>query len=365
MPRRSVPPHRCPRWDGWSGPAGTNRYDPRVTPSPHQSAPTQRHTLNVGGGHVVAFETHGHEDGIPAVVLHGGPGSSSTPLLRRGFDLSRYRVVSIDQRGAGESAPRGSTLHNTTDDLLDDLCRVRDVLGIKQWLVVGGSWGATLAVAHAAAQPHAVSALLLRSPFLARPEDLAWFFQGAADERPHAWQRLASLAPPDQRDQMLPWLTSTLRDGTPWQQRQAALAWWQWEQTMAGTSSDAAEPPPPLIANTQNARTNDAWTQRLVDRYRVQSHYLIHACFFDQQPLLDRCLQVPRVPTLLIHGRQDRVCRPEGATALHQALPGSRLQWLDGVGHDAAHPLMQAAIAQALDHHAAHAQFQTPDTATA
>jgi proline iminopeptidase len=305
-----------------------------VTTLPLDATPLRRHALPVDGGHVIEVREWGQADGIAAVVLHGGPGSGSSPLLRRGFDLSRYRVISIDQRGAGASRPRGGVEHNTTDLLLDDLRRVREMLGITQWLVVGGSWGATLALAHAAAEPQAVSGLLLRSAFLARHEDIEWFFQGAAAEQPQAWQRFAQVAPHDDRNALLPWLSRVLREGMPAQQQQAALAWWQWEQALAGTT---ATPPSPENMSA------------LIDRYRVQSHYLTHDGFLGARPLLGRCADVPRVPTLLIHGRDDRVCRPEGAVLLHHALPGSRLQWLDGVGHDAAHPAMLAAMAQALD----------------
>jgi proline iminopeptidase len=299
-----------------------------------ETTPLRRHALSVGGGHVIAVQEWGRADGVAAVVLHGGPGSGSSPLLRRGFDLSRLRVITIDQRGAGASTPRGGIHDNTLDDLLADLRLVRDALGVPQWLVVGGSWGATLALAHAAAEPQAVSALLLRSSFLARREDIDWFFQGAAAEQPPAWQRFATIAPPQERGTLLPWLHHALHEGTAAQQQQAALAWWQWEQALAGTG---ATPPSPDRLPA------------LVDRYRVQSHYLAQGCFLGERSLLERCADVPRVPTLLIHGRADRVCRPEGATLLHRALPGSRLQWLDGVGHDAAHPAMLAAMSQALD----------------
>jgi proline iminopeptidase len=312
-----------------------------ITQNP-EATPLRRHALPVGGGHVIAVQEFGNADGIAAVVLHGGPGSGSSPLLGRGFDLSRYRVITVDQRGAGASVPRGGIVHNTMHNLLDDLRLVREALGVQQWLVVGGSWGATLALAHAANEPNAVSALLLRSSFLARLEDIDWFFQSAATEQPQPWQCFASIAPTEERSTLLPWLHRSLHEGTATQRQQAALAWWQWEQALAGTN---ATPP-----------AQDAWPV-LIDRYRVQSHYLAHGCFLGTRTLLDRCADVPRVPTMLIHGRADRVCRAEGATLLHHTLPGSRLQWLDGVGHEAAHPAMLAAMAQALDHYATHTRF--------
>jgi proline iminopeptidase len=307
---------------------------------------------------MVDVQVFGHPNGIPAVVLHGGPGSGGSPLLRRGFDLSRYRVICIDQRGAGASTPRGSTLHNATDDLLADLRLVRQHLGIAQWLVVGGSWGATLALLHAADEPQAVLGLLLRSAFLARHEDLVWFFQGAAVEQPQAWERLASVAPHAERDKLLPWLAHRLRDGTAAQQQQAALAWWRWEQALAGMTGPAG----PVGTQTE-PNADEALTLKLIHRYQVQSHYLVNACFLGARSLMGRCADVPRVPTLLVHGRADRVCRPEGATALQQALTGSCVQWLDGVGHDAAHPAMLDAMARALDRYAANKNFNVATTA--
>jgi proline iminopeptidase len=290
---------------------------------------------------VLHVQEHGRADGIAAVVLHGGPGSGCTPLQRRFFDPARYRIVCIDQRGAGQSRPRGETRHNTTTDLLDDLRKVREVLQIQRWLVVGGSWGATLAVAHAAQEPDAVTALLLRSSFLARPEDIAWFFEGAAGQAPQAWRQLRAIVPDGP---LLPGLAREISSDEAQRRRAAALAWGRWEQALATGLQDDTTPPPEVL---------DA----LVDRYRVQSHYLLHDCWLDAPTLLERCEAVPPVPTLLLHGTGDRVCRSDGAVPLHRALPYSQLQWVDGVGHDPTHPAMVAAMVAALDAYARHGRF--------
>ena len=297
------------------------------------SPPWQRQTLAVGDGHEIVVQQHGNAHGLPALVLHGGPGSGCSPLLRRVFDPQRFRIVCVDQRGAGASRPRGATLHNTTAHLIDDLRLVRKALGIDSWLVAGG---AALALAYAAEDRAAVSALLLRSSFLARAEDIEWFFGGAREQAPQAWARLATLAP---NAELLPSLAKALHQDHAPTQRQAALAWWHWEQALAGTDAPAPG--------------DDAAIAALIDRYRVQSHYLINACFLAERPLLQRCADVPRVPTLLLHGTDDHVCRPEGARLLQSALPHARLHWIDGAGHDPTHPGMVDATVSALDHCAA------------
>jgi proline iminopeptidase len=290
------------------------------------------HHLAVGSHHRLLVQEFGAPDGRPAVVLHGGPGSGSSPLLRRGFDPARWRVVLIDQRGCGGSTPRGDIVQNTTAHLVDDLRQVREMLGIPRWLVSGGSWGATLALAYAAAEPQAVAGLLLRSSFLARREDIEGFFgPAAAAQRPRAWLRLtAAFAGP-----LLPGLARALHQGSRAEQERAATAWWAWEQALG----NGIEEPPPL--------TGDALS-RQVDRLRVQAHYLLHHCWLTEPPLPALCTRVPRVPTVLLHARDDLVCPAAGAVALHAALPHATLRWLESGGHDASHPAMQAANAEAL-----------------
>lgn len=306
-----------------------------------EAPPLRTHALGVSGGHTLQVQEFGAPDGVPAVVLHGGPGSGSSPLLRRFLDPARYRIVGFDQRGAGRSTPRGETRNNTTADLLADLQAIRRHLGIDRWLVVGGSWGATLALAHGLADPQAVSGLLLRATFLARAEDIAGFFQGAAIDLPEAWSRFAAIAPPARRHALLDVLADGLQ-GDVAQAAPFALAWWRWELAMSGA----------LPTSTAPAEPEGEALHALIDRYRVQSHYLRHRCWLDTPPLLERCAALPRVPIAILHGSADRICPPAGARELHRRVPHSTLRLIDGVGHDPTHPAMVAAMVDALDAYA-------------
>ncbi|KIQ31172.1 prolyl aminopeptidase [Variovorax paradoxus] len=295
---------------------------------------TSVHRLPLSGGHVMHVEEHGNPHGLPALVLHGGPGSGSSPLLRSGFDLARYRIVCPDQRGAGLSTPAGSIAHNTLADLLDDLRLLRAHLHVDRWLVVGGSWGATLALLHALDQPSAVAGLLLRNVFLARASDIHDFFAGTARHGGSEWHVLWDEA---RRRQCA--ITAVLADifahGTWERQREVALCWSDWEQRMSGGS---AAPP----------GDGDA-LQRLVSRYRVQSHYLHHGCWLGAPTLLERCTALPAVPTLIVHGTHDALCPPQGAQALANILHGrAALQWAQGAGHNPTHPALVAAMSEAL-----------------
>jgi proline iminopeptidase len=286
------------------------------------TAPLRTLRLPVGGGHCLHVEEFGCDDGIPALVLHGGPGSGCSPLLRRVFDPARYRVICVDQRGAGGSTPRGAITDNTTADLLSDLRRLREHLGLQRWLLAGGSWGAALAVAHAAAEPRAVMAVLMRASFLARRADIDAFFDGSGIDLATAER--------------------TLRDGDERQQAATTRAWFAWEMQ---------------LATGQPATLASALLQQQIDRYRVQAHYLVHGCWLQEPSVLDLCENVPRVPTLLVHGDEDRICAPAGASALLARLPGARLQWVPGAGHDPAHPAMVDAAVSALDRYADHGDF--------
>ncbi|BAL97387.1 proline iminopeptidase Pip [Rubrivivax gelatinosus IL144] len=304
-------------------------------PSPliAETAPRRVHEWVTGDGHVLALREWGAAGGRPALVLHGGPGSGGSALLARVFDPARWRVLVPDQRGAGASRPRGTTVRNTTDHLLADLRTLRRELGITSWTVVGGSWGATLAVAHAADEPGAVDALLLRSAFLGRDEDLAAFFD--ASLAPAAWAALVDAADVP-AGVAVPELLAALQQALHGEHAEAAaLAWRRWERALSSSAGDRG----PVQGEDAAA---------LADRYCVQVHYLRHGCWLRERPLLARCAAVPAVPTLLLHADDDRVCRPDGARALAAALPAATLRWVPGAGHDPAHPAMAAASVAAL-----------------
>ena len=305
------------------------------------STTPRSHWIDVPGGHRLHVAELGAPHGLPVLLLHGGPGSGASPVLWQGFDLARWRLIVPDQRGAGRSTPRGGVAHNSTADLLADLRRLRQAFGVGRWLVVGGSWGAALALAHALDQPAAVSGLLLRSAFLARAEDVARFFAPPGGGLQPAWERLRDTVG---HDTLLPALHQSLHGGDTGAAARAARAWWAWECAQAGAAAGAE-------------RLDGAALQRQVDRLRVQSHYLVNACWLDAPSLPERCAALGALAALLLHGRQDRICPPEGAALLHARLPGSRLRWVDDAGHDPTHPALAAATAQALREWAAEGRW--------
>ncbi len=312
----------------------------------HQ-APYDTGMLHVGDGHDVYYEQCGQPAGLPIVFLHGGPGSGCSPRHRQLFDASRYRVIFFDQRGCGRSLPRGCVQANTSAHLVADIEKLREHLGIERWLVVGGSWGAGLALAYAAAHPAACFGLVLRGVFLGRSSDLNWFFQQARQLLPDAWAAFALHAPQDKRADMLRWLYGELHHGQPTQALEAACAWETWETAVIQRSN----------AVPRHALPGGFEAQTLLDKYRVQSHYLINACFWGDTGLLQRARSLATVPAAILHGRLDWCCLPQAAWDLHMALPGSRLQWLDDCGHNPFEPAMAQALAETIAHYASHGHF--------
>ena len=287
--------------------------------------------LEVGAGHSVYYEQLGNPEGVPVVFLHGGPGSGCSARHRLAFSAALHRAVLFDQRGCGRSTPPGAIDANRTSDLIGDLERLRTHLGIRRWLVAGGSWGSALAVMYAACHPRAVRALVLRGIFLTGPGDLDWFFRRVAALEPEAHADLRDALPRNARADPLDYFHRRLVYSSAAAGRAAAMTWARYEARLAG-----GPPPEPDQA------------ERLRLKYRIQAHYLQHRCFIGEQRLLRVARGLDGLPAIILQGRADRICRPENAWRLARALPGSELVWIDDAGHDPYHPAMQDAWRRAL-----------------
>ncbi|MGB4062427.1 MAG: alpha/beta fold hydrolase [Azonexus sp.] len=308
------------------------------------SPPFDSGWLPVSGGHRLYHEERGAPTGIPVLILHGGPGSGCSPLMAGFFDPERYHVILLDQRGAGKSLPVGCCEENTTSVLIDDIEVLRRHLGIDRWLVMGGSWGATLGILYAAAHPGQLSALLLRNPFLARVADLDWFFGGARLHHPEAWQRWAALGAPEAPGAMLRWLTECFRSTPPSALAAHVAAWHVWECALARTPSRDLRP---------------ADIDLLQLRYCLQLHYFGHNCFIPEGGVLAAAERVAavNVPIHVVQGLSDHVCPASASTVLLEKLQNAGCTWVQDVGHDPYAPAMLAATLGLVESFAALGRF--------
>ena len=313
--------------------------------------------MDTGDGHRIYFEECGNPQGLPLVVLHGGPASGCSPLQRRLFDPAAFRVVLFDQRGCGRSTPRGNLENNDTAGLLRDIEQLRSRLGIRAWVVFGGSWGASLAIACAAEHPGSCLGVVLRGTFLTGSRDLDWFFGGAGSLLPAPWEALVrALELPLRVDQcehaghaVLAMLKRRLFSDEPRVAGGAAAAWATWEDAVSrpGTGRPARLAPEP--ADQGVSAPSGAPNSDLIDKYRVQAHYLEQQCFLGEERLLDLASRIAPLPVQLVHGRLDWVCRPANAWQVHQAISGSTLTWVDHGGHNPYEPQMLKALGEAIE----------------
>ena len=296
--------------------------------------PRETGMLELVAGHSMYYELSGRSDGVAAVFLHGGPGSSCNPGHRRFFDPAFYSIVLFDQRGCGRSTPSGETAFNTTPDLVEDLERLRQHLGIERWLVFGGSWGSTLALAYAQTHPERVSALVLRGLFLASKTELTWYLEGLRHFLPEAWHQFAEPVTQPTSAKLLAYYGVRIGAGD----RDAARRWAAYENATMAVGETAVAAP----AAGQN-HDDDA----LLARVRVQLHYLVNECFLEPGALLDRVGRIKHLPAILVQGRRDLACPPITAYALKQAWPALELRMVEDGGHSAMHPAMSTALVQA------------------
>jgi proline iminopeptidase len=304
--------------------------------------PFQHARLPVDSRHSLYFEQCGNPDGKPVVIVHGGPGGGCSAGMRRFHDPAKYRIVLFDQRGAGRSTPHADLVDNTTWDLVADMERLREHLGIERWQVFGGSWGSTLALAYAQRHPERVSELVLRGIFMLRRWELEWFYQeGASRLFPDAWERYLAAIPEVERGDLISAYHRRLTSADPQQRVQAARAWSVWEAATSFLHQD-----PQFMA----AHEADDFALAFA---RIESHYFVNGGFFEVEDQLLRDVgSIRHIPATIVHGRYDVVCPLQNAWDLHRAWPEALLEIVADAGHSAFEPGNVDALVRATDRYA-------------
>ena len=294
--------------------------------------------LDVSGVHRVYYEECGNSAGMPVLFLHGGPGSGCNPGHRRFFDPRHYRIILFDQRGCGRSLPFAELRQNTTAALIADIEKLRAVLKIERWLLFGGSWGSTLALAYAETHPQAVTGLILRGIFLASKQELDWYCYGLKCFAPEAWDRFSGFVPEARRNDMLGDYYRAIHQPDARLALVAAHAWNAYESELMMLGELWQETKPALADN------------ELLGRARVQTHYLFNHCFLSENQLLQGLAPIRRIPASIVHGRFDMVCPVGTAYTLHHAWPETRFIIVENAGHSASTPELAAALVSETEH---------------
>ncbi len=295
--------------------------------------PDSHFYLQVSSVHELYVEQCGNMAGIPVVFLHGGPGGSCEPVHRRFFDPEKYRIILFDQRGCGKSRPHASLQHNTTQNLIEDMEKLRLELGIDRWILFGGSWGATLALAYAQAHPDKVLGLVLRGIFLCRQQDIDWFYQlGASRLFPEAWQAFLQPIPKYERQDMIAAYHRRLTSDNELERMAAAKAWSIWEGSTA-----TLRPSSKVLDYFSDPHT-------ALSIARIECHYFINKGFIKENQLLENMDKIKHIPGFIVQGRYDAICPIDQAFALNKRWPKSQLKIIPDAGHSAS----EKGIAQAL-----------------
>jgi len=294
--------------------------------------------LDVGDGHHVYWERAGTAGAKPAIFLHGGPGGGCAPDHRRLFDPARYDVLLFDQRGCGRSTPHACLDANTTWHLVADIERLRTMMGVDRWLVFGGSWGSTLALAYAQAHRDRVSALVLRGIFTVRKQEIDWYYQhGASRIYPDKWERFVAPIAEAERGDMVAAYRRILTGDDRARQIAAARAWSLWEgETIR------------LLPDPSLSATHDADDFALAFA-RIENHYFVHGGWMEDGQLIRDAGLLRDIPGVIVQGRYDMACPAETAWDLHRAWPQARFEVVEGAGHAYNEPGILDALIRATD----------------
>ena len=299
---------------------------------PHSSG-----MLRLDAVHSMYWEECGSPRGIPVVFLHGGPGAGSSTKHRRLFDPAAYRIVVYDQRGSGRSTPLGELRDNTTPHLIADLETLRRHLGVERWLVFGGSWGSTLAIAYAEHHAERCLGLVLRGIFLCRRSEIDWFLYGLRNVYPEPWERFAGFLPPDERSDLLVNYHRRLVDPDPAVHMPAARSWSVYEG-----SCSTLMPSDETVAYF----ASDGVALGLA---RMEAHYFMNDIFLPPDSLLANAARLRRVPGIIVQGRYDMVCPAVTAHELHAAWPEAVFRMVPDAGHSVWEPGIQSEVIEATE----------------
>jgi proline iminopeptidase len=293
--------------------------------------------LDLDAPHRMYYEQSGNPSGVPVVFLHGGPGAGSSGVHRQFFDPAFYRIVVFDQRGAGRSTPLGCLEQNTTPKLIEDMERLRAHLGIDRWMVFGGSWGSTLALAYAEEHPERCLALVLRGIFLCRPSEIDWFLYGLRAIFPEAWRAFSGYIPEPERGDLLEAYHKRLVDPDPAVHMPAARTWSVYEG-----SCSTLLPNPALVADFASDRV-------ALGLARIEAHYFRNRIFLPPDALLANAGRLKGIPGVIVQGRYDIVCPPISADDLHAAWPEAEYIVVPDAGHSAFEPGIRSRLVNATE----------------
>lgn len=299
--------------------------------------PFDQRMVEVGQGHSLYVEQCGNPDGVPVVVLHGGPGGGCSPAMRRYFDPQVYRIVLFDQRGCGRSRPYAEVRDNTTWDLVADIERLRRLLDVESWLVFGGSWGATLALLYAQSHPDRVRHLILRGVFLMTQSELDWFYGGGAGRFwPETWARFVAMIPENEQHDLISAYHKRLFSGNHAQEVRYGRAWSAWENALASVHS--------------NGVTGDSPGEYARAFARLENHYFMNKGFLDfDGHILANMARISHIPGIIVQGRYDMICPPVSAHRISALWPSGKLRMVRNAGHAMSEPGISAELVRAMD----------------